>query len=255
MTEPEWLACSDPEPMLEFLHGRATDRKLRLFACACFRCTWPLLDDDWKRMVNTHWWSRMRWSKIDIQLAKTEADLVLKGVELAEQYADGLTDLAELQALFALPEYELWGRGSANELTFAEDCFTGADATRIAKACAYRARYLAKYRSPSSYRFLARFRSPSQRDHDREQAAQCHRLRDIFGNPFRPVTVDSTWLTSSVLKLAQAIYDDRAFDRLPRLADALVAAGCTNEDILSHCRSGGEHVRGCWVVDLMLGKE
>ena len=55
-------------------------------------------------------------------------------------------------------------------------------------------------------------------------------------------------------KLAQAIYDARAFDRMPQLADALEAAGCDNRDILDHCRSGGEHVRGCWVVDLLLGK-
>jgi hypothetical protein len=59
---------------------------------------------------------------------------------------------------------------------------------------------------------------------------------------------------AAIPKLAQPIYDERAFDRLPLLADALVAAGCTNEEILAHCRSGGEHVRGCWVVDLILGK-
>ena len=79
----------------------------------------------------------------------------------------------------------------------------------------------------------------------------------IFGNPYRPVIVDSGWLTwnnSTVPKLAQDIYDNRAFDRLPLLADALVSAGCTNEDMLAHCRSGGEHARGCWVVDLVLGK-
>src|SRR5713226_3481693 len=51
MTEQEWLAYTDPAPMLEFLRGRATDRKLRLFGWACFRCTWPLLDAEWKRMV------------------------------------------------------------------------------------------------------------------------------------------------------------------------------------------------------------
>jgi hypothetical protein len=197
----------------------------------------------------------MRWSKIDAELAKTEAELVWRGVELAEQYADGLTDLAELQTLFAAREYELWGRGSGNEPTFAEDCFTGSDAVWIAKACAYRARYLAKYRSPSSYPFLARHRSPSQRDHDREQSAQCHRLHDIFGNPCRRVELERSFRTDHAIALAQSVYNARSFDRLPFLADALAAAGCTNEDILSHCRSGGEHVRGCWVVDLVLGKE
>jgi hypothetical protein len=79
-------------------------------------------------------------------------------------------------------------------------------------------------------------------------------IYDIFGNPFRPVAVDPTWLTSDALALATGIYQDRAFDRLPILADALQDAGCDNDDILNHCRQPGEHVRGCWVVDLVLGK-
>jgi hypothetical protein len=79
-------------------------------------------------------------------------------------------------------------------------------------------------------------------------------LRDIFGNPFKPVSVDRAWLTSNVIGLAETIYADRAFDRLPILADALEDAGCDNADILNHCRQPGEHVRGCWVVDLVLGK-
>jgi hypothetical protein len=58
-----------------------------------------------------------------------------------------------------------------------------------------------------------------------------------------------------VVRLAQGIYEDRAFDRLPVLADALEEAGCDNAEILSHCRGPGPHVRGCWAVDLSLGKE
>jgi hypothetical protein len=88
-----------------------------------------------------------------------------------------------------------------------------------------------------------------------EQAQQCILLRDIFGNPFRPVAVDQTWLTPTVVQLAQAIYDEPAFDRMPQLADALHEAGCDNEEILSHCRGPGPHVRGCWALDLVLGKE
>jgi len=81
-------------------------------------------------------------------------------------------------------------------------------------------------------------------------------LRCIFGPlPFRSVAVESVWLTPTVKQLAQAIYDERAFDRLPILADALEDGGCTNADILSHCRGAGPHVLGCWVVDLLLGKE
>jgi hypothetical protein len=72
------------------------------------------------------------------------------------------------------------------------------------------------------------------------------------------VALDPAWLAwnaGTVRKMAQAIYDDRAFDQLPILADALEEAGCANRDILDHCRSGGDHVRGCWVIDLLLGKE
>jgi hypothetical protein len=79
-------------------------------------------------------------------------------------------------------------------------------------------------------------------------------LRCVFGNPFRPLTVHPMWQSATVGSLAQAIYDDRAFDRLPILAGALEDAGCDNADILNHCRQPGVHVRGCWVVDLVLGK-
>jgi hypothetical protein len=80
-------------------------------------------------------------------------------------------------------------------------------------------------------------------------------LHDLFGNPFRPVAVDPGWLTPDVVELARTVYDDRAFDRMPDLADALERAGCQNNDILQHCRQPGEHVRGCWMVDRILGKE
>jgi len=88
-----------------------------------------------------------------------------------------------------------------------------------------------------------------------EQAAQADLLRCVFGNSFRPITLDPSWLSSTVTQLAESIYQERAFDRLPILADALTDAGCNQEDILNHCRSGGEHCRGCWVVDAVLGKE
>lgn len=80
-------------------------------------------------------------------------------------------------------------------------------------------------------------------------------LRDVFGNPLRPVIINPASITSNVRQLAELIYADRAFDRLPLLADALEEVGCDNADILAHCRGPGPHVRGCWVVDLLLGKE
>jgi hypothetical protein len=79
-------------------------------------------------------------------------------------------------------------------------------------------------------------------------------LSDVFGNPFHPVSVDSSWLTSTVLALATGIYSEKAFDHLPILADALQDAGCDNDDVLNHLRGPGPHVRGCWALDLVLNK-
>jgi hypothetical protein len=76
-----------------------------------------------------------------------------------------------------------------------------------------------------------------------------------MGNPFRPVALNPEWLTPTVTALARGMYDSRDFGAMPILADALQDAGCDSEDILSHCRSDGPHVRGCWVVDLVLGKD
>jgi hypothetical protein len=84
-------------------------------------------------------------------------------------------------------------------------------------------------------------------------------LREVFGTPvFRPVSINPDWLNwrdGTVSRLAQVIYEERRFADLPVLADALEEAGCDNTDVLDHCRGGGEHVRGSWVVDLLLGKE
>jgi hypothetical protein len=79
-------------------------------------------------------------------------------------------------------------------------------------------------------------------------------IQDIFGNPFRPVAFDPAWRTSTAIALVQQMYDSRDFNLMPILGDALQDAGCVSADILDHCRGDGPHVRGCWVVDLVLGK-
>jgi hypothetical protein len=90
---------------------------------------------------------------------------------------------------------------------------------------------------------------------DREQLEQCNLLRDIFGNPFRPVTFDPAWRTDTAVSLAKGMYESRDFGAMPILADALQDAGCDNDDVLNHCRDAKQvHVRGCWVADLVLGK-
>jgi hypothetical protein len=167
MTESEWLACTDPDPMLEFLRGKASDRTFRVFACACVRRILPLLEDNHERVkVNER-------CKAVIELANSEAELARKAVEVAELFADGKATEAELKAVYSDDEEA--------------SCYgAGSDAVWTAKATAYRARYIANYYSPSSYPPGAKFRSSSPADHDQEQAAQCSLLREIFGNPFRP---------------------------------------------------------------------
>ena len=80
-------------------------------------------------------------------------------------------------------------------------------------------------------------------------------IRDVFGNPFRPVAFDPSWRSSTVVALASQMYESRDFGAMPILADALQDTGCENEDILGHCRGPGPHVRGCWLVDTLLTKE
>lgn len=91
-----------------------------------------------------------------------------------------------------------------------------------------------------------------------ERKEQAVLLRDIFGNPFRPVAIDPAWLAwndGTIRRLAESIYEERRFENMPILADALEDAGCRAQAILDHCRGPGPHVRGCWVVDLLTGRE
>jgi hypothetical protein len=87
------------------------------------------------------------------------------------------------------------------------------------------------------------------------RAAVCDLIRDIFGNPFRPVAFDPSWRSDNAVSLSRVMYETRDFAAMPILADALQDAGCEHADILDHCRGDGVHVRGCWVADLVLGRE
>jgi hypothetical protein len=91
---------------------------------------------------------------------------------------------------------------------------------------------------------------------DHECRCQADLVRDIFGNPFCPFTFDPAWRSDTAVSLARGMYESRDFSAMPILADALQDAGCDNADVLDHCRDeNATHVRGCWVVDLVLGKE
>jgi hypothetical protein len=227
MTEHEWDSCHDLRKMLKVLRKRGilSERKARLFAVACCRRIAVLPD------------------------AETEV-----AVEVAERYCDGRATDEMLAA----------ARGTLHRLY------------RMVPAPAYAAAYHACFGSPSSGADAAqaaanagvRNLTPPSRDRQRaaqisdeedERRAQAALLRDVIGNPFRAMTIAPsllTWDDGAVLKLAQAIYEGRTFERMPELADALERAGCREPEVLAHCRQQGQaHVKGCWVLDLLLGKE
>jgi hypothetical protein len=169
-----------------------------------------------------------------------------RAVRVAEQYADGLSSNNELAAAHDRAE-------SAHQEAFRTKGKVGSTAEW---AAVYTTDPL-PFHAARTVQWMA----VHARFHDSgtlESTSQADLLRDIFGNPFRPASLDPAWLTwrdGTVPGLAQSIYEERAFERLPILADALEDAGCAGPDLLSHCRQPGIHVRGCWVVDLLLGKE
>jgi hypothetical protein len=232
VTEQKWLACTDPQKLLQFLRDKTSDRKVRLFAVACCR----------------HY------------LYLTRDHRVGEAVDVAERFADGLASgmersnarkaaqqAAQGRGVTARPDAPKWERRTASLAYYAT--------ARQAMEAAWNVPGLAVEC------LVWRAGGYNACDWEVVKAAegifQANLLREILGGPFRPVTLDPAWLAwndGTVPKLAQAIYGNRAFDRLPVLADALEEAGCTNADLLAHCRGPGPHHRGCWAVDLILAK-
>jgi hypothetical protein len=300
MTEADWYACHDPEPLLDFLHDRGSNRQWRLFAVACCRRIDHLITD-----------ARSR-----------------RAVEVAARYADGDATVEELTAARAAAQdaqKEAWNAEYEAEaaadfrytLEYAGTCCRHYAAAAARSAVCRDPRrtdgepgsYEADFWSPSdqlaasavganAYVTLSRewgaerdeeARRAEEAAEDGERRAQCDLLRDVFGADLGPPGARGCWLHwgpritrsnprpvqwcqlptprdlaprpewlawngGTVPALARAIYAERAFDRLPILADALEEAGCTDAALLAHCRGPGPHVRGCWAIDLILGR-
>lgn len=215
MTEAEWLAETDARFLLESPGARPSERQRRLFAVACCRHKWKHLTDERAR----------------------------RAVERVEAFADGGTrgDLdfaAQLAgAAFLAARAAQGGRGVQ---------------TRLAAAV------LAASQSPLNLWGVVTNTAGqpvgSRRAVEHDTAEQLRFARDILGNPFHRIEFDPAWRTSDALALARGIYDERAFDRTPILADALQDVGCDADNLLSHFRDPhATHVRGCWALDLVLG--
>lgn len=222
MTENEWLNSTELPPMLEHLGDRLTARKLRLFACALARRVWKLLDDEQCKVAG----------------------------EMAERFADGLASPAALAQAYqaanstwaSIPVYA----GSRRAMR------RSAKNREAEKHAAWMAR-----RAANPELRITHIRHPSW-ESARKKVSQADLLRELFGPlPFRAIVIEPTWLAwngGAAVGLAETVQEDGTFDLLPVLGDALEDAGCADAALLDHLRGTGPHVRGCWALDLILGK-
>jgi hypothetical protein len=229
--EVQWLACQDWRPLLEFLGDKVSDRKLRLFLAACYRQLW----------------------------GHVPGEVTHAAVTLSEHFAEA-GGVQTIQALVRIPagsvvincgaSNPVGPLGVLGEGTLQREVDLSASNPLQADLLAR----LACWRNVMMY--------PDWLVDSLERAGlsrprQAGLFRDVVRGPFRPLLVRAAWRRwreGTVLGIAQGIYHDRAFEQLPILADALLDAGCADEELLAHCRSGAEHVRGCWAVDCVLGR-
>lgn len=237
MTEAEWLTCTTPTEMFAVLGERLTERTCRLFGCCCCQGIRSLLTDERSQ----------------------------RALEVAERFADGNADKDELEEarrnaraairyVAGLSYPSSYDRRVAKRSAEAAAELVGKSVRKVVVSISnavLEASSEAAGQEGSRSGAYAMFRSTKLQT---DRAWHSQLIREIFGNPFRPVTLEPSWLTSTVVSLARQIYESRDFSAMPILADALQDAGCDNENILNHCRGGSGHVRGCFVVDLLLGK-
>jgi hypothetical protein len=235
--EATWRTCTKPTSMLDALAGKATARKLRLFAAACCRTSWHLL---------RHGRCRSEDEQARSRRAVEVAEAFAAGLASAEELADaqGRAHLGNnvnlaLQALLPVSP----GNGHlASPRLLEMACRFAADSNpERAAGLAEELTRLAAYAADGTVLL----------------SLHADLLRCLFGPlPFRPSPIDLSWRTASVVALATTIDEERRFEDLPVLADALEESGCNNQDILRHCRQQtAAHARGCFVLALVLNKE
>jgi hypothetical protein len=218
MTEEEWLVSStNPAVMLDQLQSQSMPKRPsnRKLRLIAVACS----------------------QRIKILAKETDQQIITEALVVAERFAEGNATEAELTSIFQLLNSA--GKWETNIVLKTFD----RDAVRVARNALVSVGNFAK-------------RSLKDKGVKRiELVAQAHLIRCVFGNPFRPITLNPSWRTSTVTALARQVYDSRDFSAMPILADALQDAGCDNAAILEHCRGTGTHARGCWVLDLLLAKE
>jgi hypothetical protein len=231
MDEKTWLTCEDPWPMLQFMRGRAGARKLRLFAVACARQLWGPASE-----------------------GATAAALAA-----AEFLADG-GGAGTRATLVRVPAGEVAIDCSASDPVGPVWPAGGGSSRKRLDAGAtppLLRTVLEQVACGPADPMLPRWLLLHLDQAGLSLARQAELLRDMVRGPFRPIFFQPSRLrcnNGAAPKLAQAIYQERAFDRLPVLADAVEEAGCDDDEVLGHLRGPGPHTRGCWPLDLVLGK-
>ena len=227
MDDVSWEATNDLNEMLDAIQGKVSERKLRLFACACIRSLWVSIGQNMSpyTMVNdaesfadfSDQNQGRRMHSIRVALYHT--------MEVSRRYHDDAATLSRFRAEQSLFKKDAWE--AAREVQ---------RAVEIAVVAA------------------ARPEEAQEFDHIIRQD-MANLLRDIIGNPYFPIYFLPNWQSTEAVALATTVYQGRTFDLLPQLGNIIENSGCSESTILNHCRSCGQHVRGCWIIDMVLNKQ
>jgi hypothetical protein len=249
MTEAEWMACPHPTPMLDFLQGRVSNRKLQLFACACCRRLLGLFPNAAMRQA-------VEFSEQDAdQLASPEqwiqAEQAVASWLDAPSTLHGRGECTQGEASAVRTVHGLTQRRPLARSSLAR--YAARDARRAVYEAANDRRAIQRAAPQDVVRVARATWQAAQTAYESERQAQAALLREIIGNPFHPVVPDPAWQRPEVAVFAELIDERQAFERLSELGELLEEVGCVEGSLLAHCRAGGDHVRGCWLVDLILG--
>jgi hypothetical protein len=240
MSPERWDTASLRE-MLTLTVGRVSDRKLDLFNGWCCHALRPYLTDPRSRAAARYAEQHIDEGCPDTPEREAILDAAKQAVEELIKWADGAPTAREIRRR----------RVYAFTAQIAQQALGHDQPSRGVWANAQLTAFAFGYANDEPPACLP----GSEELRDEHLRLQASVFRDIVGTPLAPVAFDPRWRTEDTLGLARAIYDDRAFARLPLLADALMDAGCADDRLIGHCRSKGPHARGCWAVDLVLGKE